>query len=209
MLSLVVWLGARLFEVRNYWTDIVAQVTLPFDGTQEPFVVPGFGMLMFVVVGIGVLYLMHQINRSVYMGAVAELHNKNGAPRLPIQMCGTALHTDSMNENFEPLVAWFPQRLARWVIVFYVLKLIIALVIFVLAIVIPIVATFIGFGDVGNVVAGIFKEVAFLLFRYAMNVDGMVVLGYAILVTFAFSLYKHERIFIRDYAVMTQQLTKQ
>ncbi len=206
LLSLFVWLGARLFEVRNHWTDIVSQITIPIGGELEKFIIPGIGLVIFVAVGIGILYVTNLLLQSIYAALVSQIHLKDQTQKLPIQLVGASVHTDAMNENIEPVVAWLPLRLAKWVIGFFVYKLILALIIFVLAVVIPIIANALGAAETGRMIAEILKEVCFTILRYAMNVNGMVIFGYSILVVYAYSLYKIERIFIRDYAIMQKQI---
>ncbi len=206
ILSLFVWLGASMFEVRTHWTDIVTQIAVPIGGDIENFVVPGIGLLIFLVVSNGILYLTNTALKASASGAVSKIHLKDTSHTLAIQSLGSSLYTDSMNENIEPTVAWLPLRLSRWVIGFFLYKLIVGLVLFVLAVVVPIIAALIGYSDVGSMIAEILKQLSFWLLRLAMNVNGMVMFGYAITVVYAYSLYAHERIFIRDYAIMQQQI---
>ena len=206
ILSLIVWLGASIFEVRTHWTDIVAQIAIPMGGDVEKFVVPGVGLLIFLAVSIGILYLTNLGLRASGASAVSKIHLKDTSHTLAIQSLGPSLYTDSMNENIEPLVAWLPHRLSRWVIGFFLYKLIVGLILFVLAVVIPIVASFRGYSDIGSMIADILRQASFWLLRLAMNVNGMVIFGYAITVVYAYSLYSHERIFIRDHAIMQQQI---
>jgi hypothetical protein len=135
-----------------------------------------------------------------------KIYRKDNSGKLAVQQFGAAIHADSMNENMEPVVAWLPLWLSRGVIAFFIYKLIIALIIFALAIVVRLILDALGYQEMSDVMFDSLKAISFWLFRFGIVEQGMVLLGYAIIVVYAYALYKHERIFIRDYAIMQKQI---
>jgi hypothetical protein len=206
LLSIVVWLGAGLVMNHNHWTDIIKLVDVPIGGNIEQFNVPGIGMLIYIVIGMGILYIADKVLQSSALAEMDKIYRKDDSGKLAVQQFGAAIHVDSMNENMEPVVAWLPLWLSRGVIAFFIYKLIIALIIFVLAIVVRLILDALGYQEMSDVMFDSLKAISFWLFRFGIVEQGMVLLGYAIIVVYAYALYKHERIFIRDYAIMQKQI---
>lgn len=206
LLSIVVWLGAGLVMNHNHWTDIIKLVDVPIGGNIEQFNVPGIGMLIYIVIGMGILYIVDKVLQSSGLAEMDKIYRKDDSGKLAIQQFGAAIHADSMNENMEPVVAWLPLWLSRGVIAFFIYKLIIALIIFALAIVVRLILDALGYQEMSDVMFDSLKAISFWLFRFGIVEQGMVLLGYAIIVVYAYALYKHERIFIRDYAIMQKQI---
>ena len=206
LLSIVVWLGAGLVMNHNHWTDIIKLVDFPIGGNIEQFNVPGIGMLIYIVIGMGILYIADKVLQSSGLAEMDKIYRKDDSGKLAIQQFGAAIHADSMNENMEPVVAWLPLWLSRGVIAFFIYKLIIALIIFALAIVVRLILDALGYQEMSDVMFDSLKAISFWLFRFGIVEQGMVLLGYAIIVVYAYALYKHERIFIRDYAIMQKQI---
>ena len=206
LLSIVVWLGAGLVMNHNHWTDIIKLVDVPIGGNIEQFNVPGIGMLIYIVIGMGILYIADKVLQSSGLAEMDKIYRKDDSGKLAIQQFGAAIHVDSMNENMEPVVAWLPLWLSRGVIAFFIYKLIIALIIFALAIVVRLILDALGYQEMSDVMFDSLKAISFWLFRFGIVEQGMVLLGYAIIVVYAYALYKHERIFIRDYAIMQKQI---
>ena len=206
LLSIVVWLGAGLVMNHNHWTDIIKLVDVPIGGNIEQFNVPGIGMLIYIVIGMGILYIADKVLQSSGLAEMDKIYRKDDSGKLAIQQFGAAIHADSMNENMEPVVAWLPLWLSRGVIAFFIYKLIIALIIFALAIVVRLILDALGYQEMSDVMFDSLKAISFWLFRFGIVEQGMVLLGYAIIVVYAYALYKHERIFIRDYAIMQKQI---
>jgi len=206
LLSIVVWLGAGLVMNHNHWTDIIKLVDVPIGGNIEQFNVPGIGMLIYIVIGMGILYIADKVLQSSALAEMDKIYRKDDSGKLAVQQFGAAIHADSMNENMEPVVAWLPLWLSRGVIAFFIYKLIIALIIFVLAIVVRLILDALGYQEMSDVMFDSLKAISFWLFRFGIVEQGMVLLGYAIIVVYAYALYKHERIFIRDYAIMQKQI---
>jgi hypothetical protein len=206
LLSIVVWLGAGLVMNHNHWTDIIKLVDVPIGGNIEQFNVPGIGMLIYIVIGMGILYIADKVLQSSGLAEMDKIYRKDDSGKLAIQQFGAAIHADSMNENMEPVVAWLPLWLSRGVIAFFIYKLIIALIIFALAIVVRLILNALGYQEMSDVMFDSLKAISFWLFRFGIVEQGMVLLGYAIIVVYAYALYKHERIFIRDYAIMQKQI---
>ncbi len=206
LLSIVVWLGAGLVMNHNHWTDIIKLVDVPIGGNIEQFNVPGIGMLIYIVIGMGILYIADKVLQSSALAEMDKIYRKDDSGKLAIQQFGAAIHVDSMNENMEPVVAWLPLWLSRGVIAFFIYKLIIALIIFALAIVVRLILDALGYNEMSGVMFDSLKTASFWLFRFGIIEQGMVLLGYAIIVVYAYELYKHERIFIRDYAIMQKQI---
>jgi hypothetical protein len=201
-----VWLGAGLVMNHNHWTDIIKLVDVPIGGNIEQFNVPGIGMLIYIVIGMGILYIADKVLQSSALAEMDKIYRKDDSGKLAIQQFGAAIHVDSMNENMEPVVAWLPLWLSRGVIAFFIYKLIIALIIFALAIVVRLILDALGYNEMSGVMFDSLKTASFWLFRFGIIEQGMVLLGYAIIVVYAYELYKHERIFIRDYAIMQKQI---
>ena len=206
LLSIVVWLGAGLVMNHNHWTDIIKLVDVPIGGNIEQFNVPGIGMLIYIVIGMGILYIADKVLQSSGLAEMDKIYRKDDSGKLAIQQFGAAIHADSMNENMEPVVAWLPLWLSRGVIAFFSYKLIIALIVFALAIVVRLILDALGYQEMSDVMFDSLKAISFWLFRFGIVEQGMVLLGYAIIVVYAYALYKHERIFIRDYAIMQKQI---
>jgi hypothetical protein len=206
LLSIVVWLGAGLVVNHNHWTDIIKLVDVPIGGNIEQFNVPGIGMLIYILIGMGILYIADKVLKSSALAAMDKIYRKDDSGKLAVQQFGAAIHVDSMNENMEPIVAWLPLWLSRGVIAFFIYKLIIALIIFALAIVVRLILDALGYQEMSDVMFDSLKAISFWLFRFGIVEQGMVLLGYAIIVVYAYALYKHERIFIRDYAIMQKQI---
>ena len=206
LLSIVVWLGAGLVMNHNHWTDIIKLVDVPIGGNIEQFNVPGIGMLIYIVIGMGILYIADKVLQSSGLAEMDKIYRKDDSGKLAIQQFGAAIHADSMNENMEPVVAWLPLWLSRGVIAFFIYKLIIALIVFALAIVVRLILDALGYQEMSDVMFDSLKAISFWLFRFGIVEQGMVLLGYAIIVVYAYALYKHERIFIRDYAIMQKQI---
>jgi hypothetical protein len=206
LLSIVVWLGASLVMNHNHWTDIIKLVDVPIGGNIEQFNVPGIGMLIYIVIGMGILYIADKVLQSSALAEMDKIYRKDNSGKLAVQQFGAAIHADSMNENMEPVVAWLPLWLSRGVIAFFIYKLIIALIIFALAIVVRLILDALGYQEMSDVMFDSLKAISFWLFRFGIVEQGMVLLGYAIIVVYAYALYKHERIFIRDYAIMQKQI---
>ena len=206
LLSIVVWLGAGLVVNHNHWTDIIKLVDVPIGGNIEQFNVPGIGMLIYILIGMGILYIADKVLKSSALAAMDKIYRKDDSGKLAVQQFGAAIHVDSMNENMEPIVAWLPLWLSRGVIAFFIYKLIIALIIFALAIVVRLILNALGYQEMSGVMFDSLKTASFWLFRLGIVEQGMVLLGYAIIVVYAYALYKHERIFIRDYAIMQKQI---
>jgi hypothetical protein len=206
LLSIVVWLGAGLVMNHNHWTDIIKLVDVPIGGNIEQFNVPGIGMLIYIVIGMGILYIADKVLQSSALAEMDKIYRKDNSGKLAVQQFGAAIHADSMNENMEPVVAWLPLWLSRGVIAFFIYKLIIALIIFALAIVVRLILDALGYQEMSDVMFDSLKAISFWLFRFGIVEQGMVLLGYAIIVVYAYALYKHERIFIRDYAIMQKQI---
>ena len=206
LLSIAVWLGAGLVVNHNHWTDIIKLVDVPIGGNIEQFNVPGIGMLIYILIGMGILYIADKVLQSSALAEMDKIYRKDDSGKLAIQQFGAAIHVDSMNENMEPIVAWLPLWLSRGVIAFFIYKLIIALIIFALAIVVRLILTALGYQEMSGVMIDSLKAISFWLFRFGIVEQGMVLLGYAIIVVYAYALYKHERIFIRDYAIMQKQI---
>jgi len=206
LLSIVVWLGAGLVMNHNHWTDIIKLVDVPIGGNIEQFNVPGIGMLIYIVIGMGILYIADKVLQSSGLAEMDKIYRKDNSGKLAVQQFGAAIHADSMNENMEPVVAWLPLWLSRGVIAFFIYKLIIALIIFALAIVVRLILDALGYQEMSDVMFDSLKAISFWLFRFGIVEQGMVLLGYAIIVVYAYALYKHERIFIRDYAIMQKQI---
>ena len=206
LLSIAVWLGAGLVVNHNHWTDIIKLVDVPIGGNIEQFNVPGIGMLINILIGMGILYIADKVLQSSALAEMDKIYRKDDSGKLAIQQFGAAIHVDSMNENMEPIVAWLPLWLSRGVIAFFIYKLIIALIIFALAIVVRLILNALGYQEMSGVMFDSLKAISFWLFRFGIVEQGMVLLGYAIIVVYAYALYKHERIFIRDYAIMQKQI---
>ena len=206
LLSIAVWLGAGLVVNHNHWTDIIKLVDVPIGGNIEQFNVPGIGMLIYILIGMGILYIADKVLQSSALAEMDKIYRKDDSGKLAIQQFGAAIHVDSMNENMEPIVAWLPLWLSRGVIAFFIYKLIIALIIFALAIVVRLILNALGYHEMSGVMFDSLKAISFWLFRFGIVEQGMVLLGYAIIVVYAYALYKHERIFIRDYAIMQKQI---
>jgi hypothetical protein len=190
----------------NHWTDIIKLVDVPIGGNIEQFNVPGIGMLIYIVIGMGILYIADKVLQSSALAEMDKIYRKDDSGKLAVQQFGAAIHADSMNENMEPVVAWLPLWLSRGVIAFFIYKLIIALIIFALAIVVRLILDALGYQEMSDVMFDSLKAISFWLFRFGIVEQGMVLLGYAIIVVYAYALYKHERIFIRDYAIMQKQI---
>ena len=69
LLSIAVWLGAGLVVNHNHWTDIIKLVDVPIGGNIEQFNVPGIGMLIYILIGMGILYIADKVLQS---SALAE-----------------------------------------------------------------------------------------------------------------------------------------
>ena len=165
LLSIVVWLGAGLVVNHNHWTDIIKLVDVPIGGNIEQFNVPGIGMLIYILIGMGILYIADKVLKSSALAAMDKIYRKDDSGKLAIQQFGAAIHADSMNENMEPIVAWLPLWLSRGVIAFFIYKLIIALIIFALAIVVRLILNALGYQEMSGVMFDSLKTASFWLFR--------------------------------------------
>ena len=185
LLSIAVWLGAGLVVNHNHWTDIIKLVDVPIGGNIEQFNVPGIGMLIYILIGMGILYIADKVLQSSALAEMDKIYRKDDSGKLAIQQFGAAIHVDSMNENMEPIVAWLPLWLSRGVIAFFIYKLIIALIIFALAIVVRLILNALGYHEMSGVMFDSLKAISFWLFRFGIVEQGMVLLGYAIIVVYA------------------------
>lgn len=206
LMSMFVWLGVGLFTIRLQWYDLVSSTVLRLNSVDYTLPIPGMGIVLFMFVGVALLGVMLLILQFIARQAITRLHQKERDVRLPIQFY-RPIWVDAMNEHTESVASWLAPLLAWFVVVVFVVKYMVGVILIAIAKLLPHLSfLFDGFGwTLSNQSINQINAVAVQFLAFAVDINGMVTFGFGVIVLVALYLYRFERNFIRDYAVMQHQ----